>query len=179
MSSGPPTQGHYLLAASGKTAYVRVVGLATMNNSAPLEEVLEDLHRHGCDQFIFDLSSCTGFDSTFMGLLVGLARREPAEPGGPAAGGSVVLVNSSEVHRRLLAEVGLDRVVRLRSEPIDFPAVELRRVDGAHVDPRLRIRSIVAAHENLVRLGGANIEKFSALLECLKRELDEDGQPRR
>jgi len=183
MASGPQPSGHYMVAAASDTFYVRVVGLASMNNSARLQEVTEKLEGQGFRRLVFDLADCAGFDSTFMGILLGAAlgsSRMAAEPSvpEPAAGSPVVLVNANREHRRLLAEVGVDRVVRLHPEPIDFPPVELRRLDDRPADPASRIQSIVAAHENLVRLGGRNAEKFGALLKELKRELGGDAPVR-
>jgi anti-anti-sigma regulatory factor len=175
MASGLPPQAHYLVAASQQSFYIRVVGLATMMNCIHLQEVLAESRRQGYRQFIFDLAQCSGFDSTFMGVLLGLTRSDPGEQPPRADAASVLLVNSSVMHARLLAEVGLDRVIRLHGEPIEFPPVELRRLEEGSLDPERRIRSVVAAHENLVRLGGPNIEKFGALLAALKRELGGDA----
>ena len=173
MPSGP--QGHYLVAASQESFYVKVVGLATMNNSVSLQEVLADLPRQGFRRFFFDLASCTGFDSTFMGIMLGVAHAELPPSTGPRTELSVVLVNAREDHVRLLSEVGLHRVMKLRREPVAFPPLDLKRHEDRPADPRSRIRAIIAAHENLVRLGGPNIEKFGMILETLKRELGEDA----
>jgi len=168
------SQGYYLVAASQGSFYVRVIGLAAMTNSVSLQEVLADLPRQGFRRFIFDLANCTGFDSTFMGIVVGVAHAQTAPSGAPD-GVAVLMVNAREEHIRLLTEVGLHRVVRVRREPIDFPPVTLKRLEERPADPRSRIRSIIAAHENLVRLGGPNIEKFGMILETLKREFNEDA----
>ncbi len=85
------------------------------------------------------------------------------------------MVNAREEHIRLLTEVGLHRMVKVRREPVEFPPVDLKRLEERPLDPRSRIRAIIAAHENLVRLGGPNIEKFGKILETLKREFGEDG----
>jgi len=176
MASAP--QGHYLVAASQDSFYVRVIGLASMTNSVSLQEVLTDLPRQGFRRFIFDLGLCTGFDSTFMGIVLGVAHAQldpHLQVAGSPDGITVLMVNAREEHIRLLTEVGLHRVVRVRREPVDFPKLGLQRLEERPADPRSRIRSIIAAHENLVRLGGPNIEKFGMLLETLKREFNEDA----
>jgi hypothetical protein len=172
MSDSRP-QGHYLLAYGPEGVYIRVVGLASMNNCTLLGEVLSGLRAEGFQRLMFDLAACSGFDSTFMGLLLGLTRPEDGADEGPGA--AVVLVNASPEHRRLLAEVGVDRLVRLLAEPLEFPQTELRRLEEQPVAPQRRIRSIFSAHENLVRLGGANVEKFGSILESLRRELGDQG----
>src|SRR4026208_962578 len=99
MPSGP--QGHYLVAASQESFYVRVVGLATMNNSVSLQEVLADLPRQGFRRFLFSLASCTGLDSTFMGIVLGVAHAELPLSAAPGAELAVVLINAREDHVRL------------------------------------------------------------------------------
>ncbi len=176
MPSGPQsTAGHFLLAASGSIIFVRVVGLATMNNSFYLQEVLEDSRGRGFRQFTFDLARCGGFDSTFMGMLLGLAQ-EMAAPSAPARSAcEVVVVNADSSHRKLLAGVGVDRMVQIHPEAVQFPEVELRRLEDRPDDPKRRIRAIISAHESLVRLGGPNREKFGTLLDGLKREFAADA----
>jgi len=168
------------MAASQDSFYVKVVGLATMTNSAGLQEVLEGACRGGIRRFIFDLEECSGFDSTFMGILLGVALQgdgKNGESNGSSPDGkvltSVMLVNATAAHSKLLAGVGIDRLVHLRREPLKLPPVDLKRLEDGTADPQRRIRSIVYAHENLVRLGGPNIEKFGAMLEALKRELED------
>ncbi len=183
MPSGPSQQGHYLIAASQRSFYVRVVGLATMTNSVHLQEVLQHSRSQGFRRFIFDLGACSGLDSTFMGILLGVAM---GENGGPSPGdeegsnggdgpATVVLVNASSYLAGLLAGVGIDRVVKLHGEPVEFPPVGLQRLVDMPPDPLRRIRSMVTAHENLVRLGGQNVIKFASLLDALRRELGEGG----
>ncbi len=156
--------------------FIRVVGLATMQNSTPLQEVLESLLHQGMRRFIFDLKNCSGFDSTFMGILLGIALGENGEPrpGGENKGASVFLVNVNHEHSKLLAGVGIDRLVQMHTEPIQFPPMELTRLEGGPTNSLRRIRSIISAHENLVRLGGQNQKAFSEILEILKRELGEN-----
>jgi anti-sigma B factor antagonist len=179
MPSGPQPQGHYLVAANHDSFYVRVVGLATMNNSPFLQEVLEDFRTRGYHRFIFDLETCSGFDSTFMGIILGVALSGNGKSGGvgaPGTGGaSVILVNCNQEHTRLLSGVGVDRMVRLSPTPIQCP-LELQRLEDRPPDPLRRMRSVMSAHENLVKLGGGNHEKFGALVEALRRELGGDGR---
>ncbi len=178
MANGPGSQGHYLVAASEDSIYVRVVGLATMTNSARLQDVLDDVHRRGVRRFIFDLENCSGFDSTFMGILVGVAQggsngsaRNGDGDGNGNGEASVILVNAAPNHSRLLSGVGIDRMVHLHPGMVRFPGPDPEKLEDEPVDPLRRIRSMVSAHENLIRLGGANVEKFGAMLDALKREL--------
>jgi anti-anti-sigma regulatory factor len=174
MANGTQQQGQFLVAAATPDSfYVRVVGLATMSNSVSLQDTLDDARQGGARQFIFDLGACSGFDSTFMGILLGVALSEDRKNGngGQGDGAKVILVNATEAHAKLFANVGIDRLVHLKSGAVKFPPVELKKLENGSPEPLRRVRSMVYAHENLVRLGGSNVEKFGAMVDALKREL--------
>ena len=67
-----------------------------MNNSVAFQQFANHLLAQGYPKFIFDLASCDGFDSTFMGIVLGIRQ----------AGRLVVIVNTSAMHRKTLGEVG-------------------------------------------------------------------------
>lgn len=136
-----------------------------MNNSISFKQLLDRLRERGFRRFVFDLSECEGFDSTFMGILLGLALGD----------GRVVIVNPSAQQRDLLSEVGIHRVVELCDRPIRPPDVDLEDLDTAPVDPRERVREMLVVHENLVRHDPRNREKFGGFLEALRRELGEES----
>ena len=94
-----PGEGHFLVAKSDDIVFVQVVGLGTMNNSIGFQQFIVNLEGKERRKFIFDLSLCDGFDSTFMGILLGISREAKL----------VVLVNTLEDHSRILGGVGIDK----------------------------------------------------------------------
>lgn len=169
MISQSTSKGHYLVATSGGSAYVRVEGLGTMQNCAPLQDFLEDLRSRGCGQFIFDLSDCRGFDSSFLGTLVGVARqrREDGVNGKPR----VIILNASEEQRRLIVSVGVDRLVEICTRLVQFPSVKLRRLDDRAVPVDSHLQSLVRAHQDLIELDERNEEKFGAFVRLARKEM--------
>ena len=149
------------MATTSEVVYSRVVGLGTMNNSVSFKQFLDHLREKGLRKFIFDLGECAGFDSTFMGILLGLALGE----------GEVVLVNVSGHQRKLLAEVGLHRLIRVCSGQVAVPDIVLQRLEQRTVAQDVRWRLILEAHEDLVRLDGRNKEKFEDFLKAVREEL--------
>ena len=141
--------------------YARVMGLGTMTNSVPFKQFLDGARGKGYRKFVVDLSACTGFDSTFMGILLGLALGEAV----------VVLVNVREEHRRLLQEVGLHRLVELCPGPMALPDVATARLEEGTVKSEARIRVMLEAHEDLVRFDPRNEQKFGAFVAALRSEL--------
>lgn len=149
------------MATSDDIVFARVVGLGTMNNCVSFKQFLDHLKERGFGKFVFDLSDCEGFDSTFMGILLGLALGRA----------SVVLVNLKIAHRKLLSDVGIHRVVQLCEEPVSLPDVDLKKLESRPVETSSRLGHVLAAHENLVRLDRRNQEKFGAFVAILREEL--------
>ena len=163
-SFSKPGQGYFLVAASDDIVYSRVVGLGTMNNSIAFQQFIMNLERKAERKFIFDLSQCDGFDSTFMGILLGISREAKL----------VVLVNALEEHSRILSEVGIDRMVHLCDSPVELPAIELQRLESRVVSHDERQRVVLNAHENLVRLDSRNEEEFGQFVDLLRDELGDE-----
>ena len=165
-SFSKPGEGHFLVATSDDIVFSRVVGLGTMNNSIGFQQFIVELKSKGYRKFIFDLSQCDGFDSTFMGILLGISREAKL----------VVLVNALEEHSRILSEVGIDKVVHLCHSPVELPEIELQRLESRAVSQDERQRVVLSAHENLVRLDRRNEEEFGQFVDLLRGELGE-GTP--
>ena len=159
------SQGHFLVATTDSVVYARVVGLGNMNNSVALKRFLDQLREKGYEKFIFDLEECSGFDSTFMGILLGLA----------LAHSKVVLVNVNGQQSTLLADVGICYMVTMCEGPVPAPDISLQPLAERTVDQRSRLRVILESHENLVRLDERNQKKFQGFLTALRHELGSDA----
>ncbi len=159
--SSKSSQGHFLVATSDDVVLTRVVGLGTMNNSIAFQQFVEHLREKNYRTYVFDLSECEGFDSTFMGIVLGvsLARRR------------VVVVNATPAHRKILTEVGIDRVVRLIDDGLSLPAIPYQKLEQKAAGSEERIRMILEAHENLVRSDERNEQAFGGFLRALRGEL--------
>ena len=73
-SSSPATPpGEFFVATTDDVVLTRIVGLGTMNNSVAFQQFVDHLLAQGYPKFVFDLASCDGFDSTFMGIVLGIA----------------------------------------------------------------------------------------------------------
>ena len=157
-------KGFFLVATSDDIVFAQVVGLGTMNNSIGFQQFIVNLPEKERRKFIFDLSQCDGFDSTFMGILLGISREAKL----------VVLVNTLEEHSRILGEVGIDKFVQLCDSPLELPEIELQRLESSAVSQNERQRVVLNAHENLVQLDSRNKEKFGQFVDLLRGELGEE-----
>ena len=155
----------YLVARADTTVFIRSTGLANMKNAPMLDAFLATEIDQGATTACIDLSACSGMDSTFMGLLVGYAKQMDG------SGGRLVIVNPSPANLRLLQMLGVTLVVPV-IEKQDAPDVAFITLTS---DPQMsllgRMELVQRAHLNLIKLTGANQDKFSTFLAALEKDL--------
>ncbi len=162
-------QGYIAVAIIGQNVYLKPVGLATQDNSLGIPDFLEAMFRAGCTSVSFDLSECTGMDSTFLGVIAAAAKSAPHLPGK-----SVVILNADERLVRMLMRVGLLPLVAVHQDEVEPPEdMELRRIDFVHL-PRTeveRLETIKRLHQELVELNERNRQVFGSFIDMLNEEL--------
>jgi len=142
------------------------LGLGVASVGIDFWDFAEEMVRQGYDRFIVDLTDCRSMDSTFMGVLVGIAESpEVAKDAG------VVVVNPSEHHMKLMEGLGLSKIITIRESPTELPDVEMRRLASFPRSSRERVLRIREVHEKLVALDGCNEPKFRMFLKLLNREI--------
>jgi ABC-type transporter Mla MlaB component len=155
------------VARAGSTVYVRVKGLGIATIGLDLWDFAEEMGRQGYTTFIVDLAECQSFDSTFMGVLVGVA-----EVASESQGGGVMVIHPSPHHKKLMSEVGLTKIITLKEEPITVPpGIEMTPLYELARTSDKRMQMIREAHEQLCELDDRNRAKFGAFLEMLSREM--------
>lgn len=155
----------YLVARAGSTVFVRSVGLANMKNAPMLDCFLREVVTQGALQVCVDLSTCSGMDSTFMGLLVGFSQELVRKQG------RLVVVNPTAQNLRLLDMLGVSDVLPVvaQTQPAELEFV----VIPAHpsISPLERMEIVRRSHQSLVSLNSANQAKFADFLAALERDL--------
>jgi len=168
-------RGHVLVTRDDQVVYGRVVGQGNMNNCAPFQAYCHDCQRQGYQQFVLDFSGCQGIDSTFLGLLVGIALGEGDQQR------DVVVLNTNDYVRKILREVGVDRLVTVCPDELALPDVPMRRLEPIEADPRDRASMILQAHVRLCEIDASNQDRFGHFIALLRSELqaisNRTGQP--
>lgn len=159
-------------------AIVRVVGRGTYKISGALKEFAGRALDDRDIGVVVDLDACTGMDSTFMGVIAGLAMRLKK-----VAGGRVILANVSTRLSGLLSTLGLDLLVRV------IPAGQadaglralLAQEDGLVAvggpSGQSTASVMLEAHENLVRVSPDNLPKFKDVLDYLRADVERKARP--
>ena len=165
-----PVNSTFLVDAYSDPVLIRIQGRASFLNSSSLREFTAEMVRQGKRRFVIDFSACTGMDSTFLGVLAGLAldlrKNDPK--------GTVVFCRLAARNLELIRNLGLHRLAT-----VDFGG-DLAPVDGDTTpleDKKLgeleNARMCLEAHENLVEADQTNQEKFQDVLVFMKNRVDQ------
>ena len=163
-----------LVAMHHSCALIRVRGRGSFKAGPALKQFGLSALGSGCRQFILDMDECTGMDSTFMGVLAGLALRLKHEGAGP-----MIMMNLSPKTLTLLETLGLDRLLEPylqgnTSEDLKkrlSGVVDMSALKGSVADPKLTLETMLTAHEDLVKASPDNLPKFKNVMTYLSADL--------
>lgn len=158
------------VAVQGRIGYALVEGRGSFKVSASVKDFGNALLESGAHHLVLDLRDCIGMDSTFMGVLAGLCTRFHRE-----ADGKVQVSNASEKIKRLMATLGLDRLLDAGDPPsaeelISRPEM-LTELDVAPQTPLASAETMLEAHENLVEVHADNALRFQDVLDYLREDI--------
>ncbi|MGF1449306.1 MAG: STAS domain-containing protein [Opitutales bacterium] len=162
----------FLIDAYSEPAVLRIEGRANYLNCTPVGPALEQLVRQGKGSIAVDFGHCGGMDSTFLGIMAGVAlalrRRDPP--------GELLLCRMGERNRELVHNLGLHRIARVvegepqgaSHDPQHDEALESKPVTH---DEEARI--VLQAHKNLVEADQSNARRFEDVITFLKNQVEE------
>lgn len=94
---GPPKSDYVAVARGKDLVVIRVTGRGNMANAPALQEFVEQQREAGFTQFLFDFERCSGLDSTFMGVMVGMHHSlEPSSPTPADESGDLIAMSPEE-----------------------------------------------------------------------------------
>lgn len=173
------------VAIVGDGALLKVCGRGSFKMGPTLKQFSATaIERHGCGRFVFDLRDCCGMDSTFMGVVAGLALRMRREKRG-----SVAIVNMSPKTQGLVQTLGLDRLIEMVPAEAaattgagapGIPSVSEAEMSALNTHSSSRLESVqtmLGAHRDLAALSPENEERFRDVIDYLSQDAhDLDSQ---
>ncbi len=173
MEQAAVSGGNLLVAVQAAFALVKVSGRATFKLAPSLKRFCMTAIEHGCREIVFDMEDCQGMDSTFMGVLAGIA----IHPGGNGDT-HVIVMNLSPRTHDMLATLGLERVLECHEQNDPQPELKQRLVDALHLegleeddDQTLSLTTMLQAHQHLVDIDPENMARFRDVLTYLDQEV--------
>ena len=164
------THSVYLVDAYSDPVVVRIEGRACFQNSASLRDFVGEMLRQGKQRFVVDFQHCTTMDSTFLGVLAGVALelRKTTPPG------SIVLARVGARNLELIRNLGLHRLLTVDASESEMKFgkcdTALTVADRGELD---RARHVLESHEHLVAADEGNRVKFQDVLAFLRNRVEQ------
>lgn len=153
------------------TAWVRVIGRGTFQNSHPIKKWLLEKIEAGCLHIYIDIGECISMDSTFMGISTGLSIRMKG-----LGRELVTLTNVSAHNMRLLETLGLDKFINLKEKYDIDSSLSWEILPIESLDKLAITKHMLEAHEQLIGTGGLVGKQFKNVSELLKRDLEKQSK---
>ncbi len=163
-----------LVSVDGTQAWVRPVGRATFKLAPALKRFCLSVISKGCREILFDMGACTTLDSTFMGVLAGIAIW-PVGQGEQRV--RTVLVNLNPRTRTMISSLGLECVVTCYNEgeaPEFVPTKAVQEgvvADAGEESQAEKLATMKQAHLDLIEADKANRARFCDVLTYLDEEI--------
>lgn len=169
------------VARQGAVAYLRVLGRATFTVGPVLKQFGAAAIADGCNLMVLDVAACDGMDSTFMGVLAGLATRLARQ-----TGGKMLMLNVSAKLFDILSTLGLNQLMECRllgaaPEPLVEPPLtthSLSPIVTATADQQTTKRVMLEAHTALAAVSAENQIRFKDVITYLKENVRPDDERR-
>jgi len=125
-------------------------------------------------QLVLDLEQCTGMDSTFMGMIAGLAIKHKS-----SFKSNLHLFCVSEKNCESLEELGIDALLEINSQNNELycscskvkPKLKEWSPEDGTKKPDARL--ILDTHKTLGSLSDSNQEEFSSVIKTFEQQLNE------
>ena len=160
----------YQVCATNEEVFVRIKEKASYLNCAPLRSFLYEMHGGGSKTFVIDFQNCSSMDSTFLGILVGLALKLKRD----GEGGSLSLLNLIGRNLETVENLGIHKIALVSSEfisgPNDLENLKVK-TDEENACPKV----IYQAHKTLLELNQKNSRMFRDVVNYLEQKVEDSA----
>lgn len=162
------------VARQHNTVFIRVSGMATFSIGPALKQFGMAAIEEGCNRMVLDAAACETMDSTFLGILAGMAARLAKQ-----TCGAMLILNVPDKLFETLSTLGLDRLIECRRrgpkpEPLTEPPLSPNAMNPMHTpsaDRQTTRNVMLEAHTNLAAVSAENELRFKDVLAYLREDL--------
>ena len=158
-----------------QVAFVKLPGRANFGTSVDFKTLINELRGTGVNHFVLDLGECVTMDSTFLGVLAGLALRNSDGKEITADGQKLKLdlLNPNARIADLLDNLGVVHLFNVLNQPDNPCTAIFEPVTNERPAPTKEeiSRNCLEAHELLMRINPDNIPKFKEVTQFLAEDL--------
>lgn len=156
----------YLVDTDGEPVVLRIEGRANYMNCAPVSRLFDTLIEMGRTEFVIDFHECKGMDSTFLGIIAGLALQ--LRQGNPP--GKLSLMRLGERNLELIRNLGLAEILSIETDRSLQERAERAAEIATSEDGQADQKMILRAHRNLIDADEGNLKRFQDVIAFLSAD---------
>ena len=166
----PDKQNNLTAAEVDHKVYISIHGRGSFKNSPALKKYIKTkLNRSSSKEVILNMKDCDGMDSTFMGVLAGLACIATAKNNC-----LLYLINLSEKNEQLLKTLGVSKILNYYNDSHtvseDIFSNNRKMVDMPS-DQMSVTQTSLEAHKKLVQIQKDNEVEFRSVIDLLEADI--------
>ena len=147
---------------------IKISGRATFVSSVDLNKLVEELANRGEKHFVFDLTDCVMMDSTFLGVLAGIALKLAASK--ETADCQPQLLNANPRISEVLENLGMAHLFKLVNSKGQLTNA-YEPAKSENVSQVEITRTCLEAHKLLMSIQPENVAKFKDVAQFLSEDL--------
>lgn len=164
------TPSSLLVCIADRLALIKITGRATFSSSVSFKLLVNELRESGFNDFLLDLGECVTMDSTFLGVLAGMALKL-GDGKTPDRRFSLQLLNPNQRVSDLLENLGVAHLFNT-IHSADQQANYEPASQGDMSPSRKEIsETCLEAHQILMAINPDNIPKFKDVTQFLAEDL--------
>lgn len=159
----------FVVNAYSDPVIIKINDRANYLNCAPVKDFFDGMLARGKTNFLLDFSNCTGVDSTFLGIIAGVAM----DVRGHNPPGSFILCRPGNRLLEVVRNLGLHRIMRVDCG--DFPMNfddSAENLENSNQSKSESTQMILSAHEKLLELDKGGNARFQDVVSYLKHHLE-------
>ena len=162
---------HYKVHVTPENAFVRVFQKASFLNCAPLRSFFEECMVVGRRNYVVDFQECSSMDSTFLGILVGLAMKlRNFEDDG-----RLTLINLQGRNLETVRNLGIHKIADVNPDDLSSDDRDLDDLENNEDRDSVGSETICQAHKTLMELNERNSKMFCDVVNFLERQKEDSA----
>lgn len=165
------TPSSLLVCVRDQTATIKLTGRANFTSSVHFKVLVSELKETGFKHFVLDLSECVTMDSTFLGVLAGMALKL-RDGKSIESLMTLHLLNPNQRVTDLLENLGVSHLFTTVFGSVPSPEKFEPTPQSENLPTRQEIsETCLEAHQTLMSVNPANIPKFKDVTQFLAEDL--------
>ncbi len=160
----------FLVNTNRDSAFILIQGKATFANANTFKQFIDKSLEKNIRHYIIDFESCSGMDSTFLGIIawLGLKIKDSTEDT------NLIVRNFNKRNKELFHNLGLQNFIKTEDSVVNYNTAlknNTHTLTALEEAERCKAIDILDAHKSLVKASKENVSLFKDLISLLENKL--------